>query len=127
MDLRPSRYKMKSRAECRSGAQFRFGQRLKQLFPYSNILEEFGLPQSGALALDFWLPTEGFAFEIQGAQHTKFVKHFHRDIQGFRKQQVNDSRKKRWCGLNDITLICVRDTDVDVVDIVELLNAAAGQ
>lgn len=125
MDLLPSRYKLKSKSECKSNAQFRFGQRLKAMFPFSKILEEFGIPQSGALAIDFWLFNEGFAFEIQGAQHTKFVKHFHGNQQGFRRQKMNDSKKKRWCELNGITLICVKDTEVDSVDIVGLLDVEA--
>ena len=125
MDLRPSQYKMKSQEECKSDAQFRFGQRLEQVFPFSKILEEFGLPNTGALALDFWLPNEGFAFEIQGAQHSKFVKYFHGNQQGFRRQKMNDDKKKRWCEINGITLICVKDTEVDSVDIVGLLDDEA--
>jgi len=122
MDLLPSKYRLKSKEECKSNAQFRFGQRLKEIFPHSKILEEFGLPNTGALALDFWLPDEGFAFEVQGAQHSKFVKHYHGTQAGFRKQKMNDSRKRRWCEINNIKLMCVKDTDVDSVDIVGLLN-----
>jgi hypothetical protein len=125
MDLIPSQYQMTSEAECKSGAQFRFGQRLKQVFPYSTILEEFGIPKSGALAIDFWLPNEKFAFEVHGGQHFKFVKHFHGNQQGFRRQKMNDAKKKRWCEMNGITLISVRDTEVDSVDIVGLLNGEA--
>lgn len=122
MDLLPSRYRLKNKSECKSDAQFRFGQRLKETFPYSKILEEFGLPHTGALALDFWLPDEGFAFEVQGAQHSKFVKYYHGTLEGFRRQKMNDARKKRWCELNNIILISVQDTEVDSVDIVGLLN-----
>jgi len=88
-------------------------------------MEEFGIPNSGSLALDFWLPNEGFAFEIQGAQHFKFVKHYHTNAQGFRRQKLNDTLKRRWCAINGITLICVKDTDVDEVDIVGLLDVEA--
>jgi len=123
IDLRPSKYPMKSQSECKSDAQFRFGLRLRGIFPHSRILEEFGLPNTGALALDFWLPDEGFAFEVQGAQHFQFVKYYHGTLAGFRRQKMNDARKQRWCTLNNIKLICVKDTDVDSVDIVGLLNA----
>jgi hypothetical protein len=113
---------MRSETDCKSRVQYRFGQKLRTIFPYSIILEEFSIPGSGGLSIDFWLPNERFAFEVQGEQHRKFSKFYHGDVMGFRAQKIRDEHKRTWCEINNIKLIAVDDSMVDVISIVDLLN-----
>ena len=123
MTLLQSDYPIKDEASCRSNAQYRFGQRLLRFFGSEVILEEFGIPHSG-LSLDFFMPRFNVAFEIQGRQHYNFVPFMHGDRLSFGKQKERDSNKAAWCHINEIRLICVRDCDVDKVDIIKKMDAA---
>ncbi len=113
IDIKPSQYKRKGNA---SKNHCRIGNILDELFSRQNILEEFVIPRSGNLKLDFFIPSLNIAIEVDGAQHENFVKHFHGDISGFRKAKENDIRKERWCEINNINLIrinySISDEDV---------------
>lgn len=76
---------------------------LRERFPTQRILEEVYLPGMN-LYLDFFLPIEKLAVECQGEQHEKFVEHFHRNQDGFKRSQQRDSVKRQWCDLNNIKL-----------------------
>lgn len=106
MDLRPSSYPMKGEKACKSKIQFQCGQYLKKQLPHDVILEECRIPGEN-LSLDFFLPNYKTAIEVDGRQHDSYVEHFHGDAEGFKKSKERDSRKKRWCEINDITLIKV--------------------
>lgn len=43
--------------------------------------------------------------EVQGQQHTKFVKHFHQDKKAFLKQKERDNLKRVWVEENDFHLV----------------------
>lgn len=54
---------------------------LREIFPYSNILQEVTLPGSKTgrikcLTADFFLPVERIVVEAHGEQHFKFNSHF---------------------------------------------------
>jgi hypothetical protein len=52
------------------------------------------------LELDIYYPEYGFAIEVQGVQHEKYIKFFHNgDPNNFIKQQARDQLKKELCGL----------------------------
>jgi len=40
------------------------------------------------LELDIYYPEHDFAIEVQGPQHEKYIKFFHRDPNNFIKQQA---------------------------------------
>ena len=121
VDVKQSDYPMRDEATCKSKAQWRFGQKLKQFFPYDIILEEFVLPRTNGLALDFFIPSRKLAFEIHGAQHFKYVDFYHGSKEKFVAQKQRDEKKSHWCDLNSIRLVEVNDSDVDKVKIGELL------
>jgi hypothetical protein len=60
------------------------------------------------------MPHHGIAFEFQGIQHDQYNPYFHVDNKGFQQQKVRDADKRRWCDLNDITLVEVRDRNIAV-------------
>ncbi|CAG8745068.1 19179_t:CDS:2, partial [Racocetra fulgida] len=60
---------------------------------------------SRGLELDIYYPEYGFAIEVQGQQHEKYIKFFHRsDPNNFIKQQAQDQLKKELCEENWIAL-----------------------
>nr|CAG8573863.1 3555_t:CDS:2 [Entrophospora candida] len=56
------------------------------------------------LELDIYYPEYGFAIEVQGEQHKKYIEFFHRDLNNFVQQQKQDQLKKELCEENWIVL-----------------------
>lgn len=70
----------------------------------SPIYEEF--PVYGTrYTLDFFNAQKKVAIEVQGGQHTKFTKYFQKSQFDFLQQLKIDETKRRFCELNNITLI----------------------
>jgi hypothetical protein len=113
---------MRSADDCKSKAQYRFGQRLMELFSGEVILEEFIIPQTSGMSLDFFMPRQRWAFEIQGRQHEVFIPYMHKTAGGFVQQMKRDSIKRQWCEMNRIKLIRINDIDVDNVDILGVMS-----
>lgn len=78
---------------------------INELFPHQKILKEHHIGER--LCLDYFLPHLMIAFEYQGEQHYRFIKHFHKDGKGFLDAQKRDLRKDDLCDEQGITLICV--------------------
>jgi hypothetical protein len=76
---------------------------LAQLFPADRRLEEVGLPGSGDLRADFYLPARRLVVEVHGRQHYEFVAFFHKTFFGFLQHQRRDLEKQAWCVLNALT------------------------
>ena len=57
------------------------------------------------LFFDFYVKELSIYIEIQGGQHTKFVKHFHGDKETFLKQKHRDNLKIQYVQENDKCLI----------------------
>lgn len=104
IEHRPSQYPMRNEAGCRSKLQYTTGQYLRSKYPYDPILEDVSIPECG-FYFDFWLPKRQLAVEIQGEQHGKFVKFFHKTQAGFREHQSRDQRKKQFCEMNNIRML----------------------
>ncbi|CAB4405247.1 unnamed protein product [Rhizophagus irregularis] len=57
------------------------------------------------LEFDIYYPEYGFAIEVQGVQHEKYIKFFYNgDSNNFIKQQAQDQLKKELCKENQIAL-----------------------
>jgi len=105
IQITPSRWKRKG-IDGRGKYQSEVGQWLAEFFPGDFILEEFPCKGDG-LFLDFFLPRNKIAVEVQGAQHIKFNPFFHRDKAAFQDQQRRDVTKHRWCEINTIRLVII--------------------
>jgi hypothetical protein len=121
VEIKQSDYPMRDEKNCKSKAQWRFGQKIKQFFPHEIILEEFVLPRTNGLSLDFFIPHRKIAFEVHGQQHYKYVDFYHGSREKFVAQKKRDDKKSQWCELNSIRLIEVSDSDVDSAKIGGLL------
>lgn len=81
------------------------------------VFEEF--PVAGTrLSLDFYNASKKIAIEVQGAQHRKYVPHFHgKNKVNYIDQVRRDKQKQEFCKINDIKLIEIYDTDVLSLDL----------
>jgi very-short-patch-repair endonuclease len=95
----------------RSKRQFAVKQFIKSKWKNQVVFEE--LPVAGTkMSLDFYNATKKIAIEVQGAQHTKYVPHFHNNQKiNFFHQLRRDKQKKEFCEINGIKLIEIHDKD----------------
>lgn len=89
----------------RSSYHLQARQVLNELFPLERILEEVPLPGSDGLTADFFIPTQMLMIEVHGEQHYQEIGFFHKSTLDFHAGQTRDKKKRRWCELNDITLV----------------------
>ena len=74
------------------------------------VFEEFRVVGS-RLTLDFYNANKKIAVELQGAQHTKFVKHFHKTRANFLRQIRRDDKKMDFCKINNIDFLQIYPDD----------------
>jgi hypothetical protein len=84
------------------------------LYPYWSqdiVFEEFPIVGT-RLTLDFYNANKKVAIEVQGRQHTKYIKFFHQNRMNFLHQLKRDVNKEKFCSLNNIKLVTIYDSDV---------------
>ena len=74
------------------------------------VFEEFRVVGS-RLSLDFYNANKKVAVEVQGDQHIRYVKHFHKNRLKYLEQLKRDQKKLDFCQINDIKLVEVYSTD----------------
>jgi len=88
---------------------------LEKIFPPKPhrriFLEEYVNYKGKRLFFDFYIKEHSVYIECQGAQHTKFVKHFHGTIENFRAQKFRDNLKIEYVQENNMSLVRVYDTE----------------
>lgn len=82
---------------------------LKELYPNYDVIYEATLPNG--MRFDCFVKQIGVVVELDGKQHTQFVKHFHRDENGFLLQQLKDSKKDSIAAEMGIRLLRINQWD----------------
>ena len=77
----------------------------KEFSQYHYISGHWFTFHSQKLEIDFLIPSLKVAIEVQGEQHYKFTKLFHKTAAGLRSQKYRDSLKSEWCDQNNYKLI----------------------
>ncbi len=72
----------------------------------------------GGLELDFYVEELGIAIEVQGAQHYRYIPHFHLTPDGFQDQLGRDATKRDMCRARGLTLYDVATED-EAIDAIE--------
>jgi len=84
---------------------------LTKLFPdnpFKQVFCEHYINYKGIrLYFDFYIKKLNVFIEVQGQQHTQFVKHFHKDKEAFLKQKDRDNLKIIWAEENNFHLVRV--------------------
>ena len=65
--------------------------------------------------------------ETDGKQHFKFVKHFHKNIFGFKKSLEWDRRKNKYCLVHNIPLIRIPYWDYDTITFKQIFTEPSYQ
>lgn len=110
-DLRnPKKYLIDWKSDSRS----KFQKGVKDfLCPYWQgdiVFEEFKIVGT-RMSFDFYNANKKIAIEVQGGQHTKFVKFFHGDRFKYLEQLKRDDKKLRFCEINGIALVEIYPDD----------------
>tara|TARA_R110001592_G_scaffold43363_1_gene140569 strand:+ start:80 stop:481 length:402 start_codon:yes stop_codon:yes gene_type:complete len=106
----PHKYKIKWNGKCRSKFQAEVRKYIYKYWKYDAVYEEFRVIGT-QLSLDFYNHTKKIAIEVQGAQHLKFVKHFHKTRANFVRQLRRDDKKIDFCEMNSIELLLIYPED----------------
>lgn len=84
---------------------------LRNYWQSNIVFEEFPIVGT-RLTLDFYNANKKIAIEVQGRQHTQYVKFFHENRFNFLHQLKRDQVKERFCALNNITLVTIYENDI---------------
>lgn len=106
----PHKYKIDWNGKSRSKFQAEVRKYLYAHWKYDAVYEEFRVVGT-QLSLDFYNHTRRIAIEVQGAQHLKFVKHFHKTRANFVRQIRRDNKKLEFCEINEIKLVEIYPDD----------------
>lgn len=79
-------------------------------FPLDVILEEIPIPDCG-LTLDFFIPSQKLAIEVDGNQHEEYTPFFHKNKGGFARAKNNDKLKEDWCNMNKIKIVRLKQSE----------------
>ncbi len=110
------KYLIKWRGKTRS----KFQSSVKEfLYPYWKddiVFEEFKIVGT-RMTFDLYNANKKIAIEVQGAQHTKYVKFFHGSRLKYLQQLKRDDKKFRFCEINDIKLVEIYPNDLVDADL----------
>jgi hypothetical protein len=110
---RPVIYLINWEKNSRSKLQSKVKDFLKVFWDGDVVFEEF--PVVGTrLTIDFYNATRNIAIEVQGGQHTKYNKFFHKgNKMNYLDQLKRDDEKLSFCNLNNIKLLEVHEGQLD--------------
>jgi len=112
------RYLVKWDAESRSKFQFSVKEFLYPYWRTDIVFEEFRIVGT-RLSFDLYNANKKIAIEVQGAQHTKYVKFFHGNRMKYLDQLKRDDKKLRFCEINDIKLVEIYPNDKVNIELFE--------
>lgn len=96
--------------DSRSKFQTQVKKFLKNYWLHNVVFEEFPIVCT-RLSLDFYNANKKIAIEVQGRQHTNYIKFFHQTRANFLSQLKRDEKKEKFCELNGITLVTIYEKD----------------
>lgn len=97
-------------AKSRSKFQNNVKSFLKSYWVHDIVFEEFRIVGT-RLSLDFYNANKKIAVEVQGDQHVKYVKHFHKNRLKYLEQLKRDQKKLDFCNFNGIKLVEIYSKD----------------
>ena len=83
---------------------------LEGIYGSHAILQDFIIPGT-KLSVDFFIPSFSLVIEVDGNQHDKFNSFFHNSRKDLIKQQGRDDNKEKWCQINNLIIVRVKEKD----------------
>lgn len=110
---REENFTYKRRNPQRSKKEGLMQQVLNKLLPNAEYIDNgyyswLASPRGATLQLDRYYPELKLAFEFNGRQHYEFNRYMHKDQKAFEYLQECDSKKRRECKRNGVTLITIK-------------------
>jgi len=79
---------------------------IRKIFPLNTIKKEHYVKFKGTkLFFDFFMKDLNVLIEVQGEQHSRFVRHFHNTRKGYLKSKYRDNLKIEYAQENGIALV----------------------
>lgn len=91
-----------------------------------NIDFRYGFVLPNRLHLDFWIPSIRIAIEYDGEQHYRAVNYFG-GAKVFKKQQIRDQIKNKYCKEHNIKLIRIPYTVINEYEVKKILSPYINQ
>ncbi len=111
-ELNISKYRIDWKKKCRSKFQDNVKAWLKEYWWTHVCMEEVRLPGT-RMRFDLINVTKRIVVEINGAQHDKYNKHFHRSSRvNFHDQIVRDQLKREWAEANNFKFVEIYPEDL---------------
>ena len=110
------KYLIKWRGKSRSKFQSSVKEFLHPYWKDDIVFEEFKIVGT-RMTFDLYNANKKIAIEVQGAQHTTYVKFFHGSRLKYLQQLKRDDKKFRFCEINDIKLVEIYPNDLVDVDL----------
>jgi len=103
--------------KSRSKAQFKTKQFLKEFWENQIVYEEF--PVYGSrMSVDFLNATKRIAVEVQGDQHFKFNKFFHKNSRSKYLEAIKrDVEKQKWIEKNNFQFLEIRTDEIHLLTV----------
>jgi hypothetical protein len=106
----PKKYLIDWNKKSRSKFQLETKNFLKPYWQHDIVFEEFRMVGT-RLSFDFYNANKKIIIEVQGVQHTKFVKFFHGNRLKYLQQLKRDDKKYEFCQKNNLRLVEIYPTD----------------
>jgi len=110
------KYLIKWRGKSRSKFQSSVKEFLHPYWKDDIVFEEFKIVGT-RMTFDLYNANKKIAIEVQGIQHTKYVKFFHGSRLRYLQQLKRDDKKLRFCEINDIKLVEIYPNDLVDADL----------
>lgn len=105
------KYRIDWRKDSRSQFQTHVKRFLYPFWKHDIVFEELRMVGT-RLTFDFYNANRQIAVEVQGDQHVKYVKFFHKNKNKYLEQLKRDDKKMRFCEVNDIKLVEIYKEDI---------------
>ena len=98
---------------------------LRERFPGYTIAQEYPFEvydeneKKHVLFFDLMIKELDIVIECQGRQHFESNNHFHSEEGSLEKARKNDVLKKKWCEMNDFTMVEIRYNDKISIELIE--------
>jgi hypothetical protein len=114
----PRKYLIDWEKKSRSKFQYQIKLFLKPYWENDIVFEEFRLVGT-RLTFDFYNSNKKIMVEVQGAQHTKFIKFFHGNRLKYLQQLKRDDKKYEFCIKNKLKLVEIYPADIICLEFFE--------
>jgi hypothetical protein len=114
----PRKYLIDWGKKSRSKFQYQIKLFLKPYWENDIVFEEFRLVGT-RLTFDFYNSNKKIMVEVQGAQHTKFIKFFHGNRLKYLQQLKRDDKKYEFCIKNKLKLVEIYPADIICLEFFE--------